>query len=268
MLFFQFFFLCFCSFWTQLRDELWFDSEARCALASPNENAMNQNRFLSVSLSLCFPFNIPIYTIVLDFLNIQFVSKVKRLLFPQYTKTQTGTRPKKNTNNNKYFEQNGQSSPAFMLVFTCIRIWSAAYGRHYIQSFMPSYFWLLFFAFNSLSLSLCTNLAFISVQFSFPIKHGSLCLCELLLHFFFFEFLFVCLFDLSRYTKIDRKLILKFCFDWTWCQHTIWICRLIWKFYSWERKSDLLLGFSANSFVLSSLITKSAMHQWLPRNSI
>lgn len=126
-----------------------------------------------------------------------------------------------------------------------------------------------FFSYSTLSLSRCApNLAFISVQFSFPIIHGSLWLCELLLHFFW---VFICLFVCSIWAdtqKIDRKLILKFCFDWTWCQHTIWICRLIWKFYLWERKSDLLLGLSINSFVLSSLITKSAMHQWLPRNSI
>lgn len=155
-----------------------------------------------------------------------------------------------------------------MLVFICIRIWSAAYGRHYIQSFISFYFWLLF-SHSTLSLTLVVHQScfyFCSILFS---NHTwELVFMWTVVAFFLSFYLFVCLFDLSRYTKIDRKLILKFCFDWTWCQHTIWICRLIWKFYSWERKSDLLLGFSANSFVLSSLITKSAMHQWLPRNSI
>lgn len=263
---FPIFFLCFCSFWTQLRDELWFDSEARCALASPNENAMNQNRFLSVSLSLCFPFNIPIYTIVLDFLNIQFVSKVKRLLFPQYTKTQTGTRPKKiqTTTNISSKMDKAHQHPCLYLhvyVFEVLPMVVITFNRSFLSIFD------YFFSHSTLSHSRCAPILLLFLFNSlFQSNMGACvyvnCCC------IFFEFLFVCLFDLSRYTKIDRKLILKFCFDWTWCQHTIWICRLIWKFYSWERKSDLLLGFSVNSFVLSSLITKSAMHQWLPRNSI
>lgn len=189
---FPIFFLCFCSFWTQLRDELWFDSEARCALALPNENAMNQNRFLSVSLSLSFPFNIPIYTIVLDFLNIQFVSKVKRLLFPQYTKTQTGTRTKKiqtTTNIPSKMDKAHQRTCLYLYVyvFEVLPMVVITFNRSFLSIF--DYFFshstlshsrcapiLLLFLFNSLSQSYMGACVYVN------------CCC------IFLEFLLVCLF--------------------------------------------------------------------------
>lgn len=143
-------------------------------------------------------------------------------------------------------------------------LWSSLHSIVHFFLFLTTFFRI------QLSLTLVVHQScFYFCSILFPNHTWELVFMWTVVGFFFgvFTCLFVCLIWADT-QKIDRKLILKFCFDWTWCQHTIWICRLIWKFYSWERKSDLLLGFSANSFVLSFLITKSAMHQWLPRNSI
>lgn len=53
-------------------------------------------------------------------------------------------------------------------------------------------------------------------------------------------------------------------------RNTIWICRLIWRFYLWNRFGFFLFLSISVCIVqcLSSLITKCAMHKWLPRNSI
>lgn len=80
-----------------------------------------------------------------------------------------------------------------MLVFICIRIWSAAYGRHYIQSFISFYFWLLF-SHSTLSLTLVVHQScfyFCSILFS---NHTWELVFMWTVVAFFFEFLFVCLF--------------------------------------------------------------------------
>lgn len=76
----------------------------------------------------------------------------------------------------------------YVYVFEVLPMVVITFNRSFLSIF--DYFFRIQLA---LSLSHCApNLAFISVQFSFPIIHGSLWLCELLLHFFLIFYLFVC----------------------------------------------------------------------------